>query len=106
MRMQIAFPLESDIKCMDPAASAEAQKAAESATNIALVRAPPSYIPSLAKCSLSALYLCFMLICWQGLCWQGASSIALLQAQSCTLHIRMHFEDLIHIICCVASLLS
>ena len=36
--VQIAFPLESDIRSMDPAASAEAQKAAESATNVAMVR--------------------------------------------------------------------
>lgn len=90
VRVQIAFPLESDIKCMDPAASAEAQKAAESATNIALVRAPPSYIPSLAKCSLSALYLCFMLICWQGLCWQGLFGKAYIGKEPPALHCCKH----------------
>jgi hypothetical protein len=35
---QAAFPLESDIKTMDPAASAEAVAAAATAANIALVR--------------------------------------------------------------------
>ncbi len=35
---QAAFPLETDIKTMDPAASAEAVAAAATAANIALVR--------------------------------------------------------------------
>ena len=35
---QAAFPLESDIKTMDPAASSEAVAAAATAANIALVR--------------------------------------------------------------------
>lgn len=35
---QAAFPLEADIKTMDPAASAEAVAAAATAANIALVR--------------------------------------------------------------------
>ena len=35
---QAAFPLEADLKSMDPAASAEAVAAAGTATNIALVR--------------------------------------------------------------------
>lgn len=57
MALQIAFPLESDVKCMDPSASAEACKAAESATNIALVRpcsivatGIPSMLPYLSRC--------------------------------------------------------
>ena len=48
---QIAFPLESDIKLMDPTASAEACKAADSAANIALVRATLDCRPLLHICS-------------------------------------------------------
>ena len=35
---QAAFPLDADLRCMDPAASAEAVAAAGTASNIALVR--------------------------------------------------------------------
>ena len=55
--LQIAFPLESDIKCMDPAASAEACKAAESATNIALVHSCSSIAavhPDMHPCGVFA----------------------------------------------------
>lgn len=43
---QAAFPLEADIKAMDPAASAEAVAAAEKAGNIALVSFPEASLQS------------------------------------------------------------
>ena len=47
---QAAFPLESDIKTMDPAASAEAVAAAATAANIALVRGRfPGFFQGLSK---------------------------------------------------------